>query len=256
MPVLQQTLEFRENTATFVDFADELRGFDAYGATTQCEVIDGVNYYTNEFWTSRQRQAHRLHEISYRACFKAQLPRFFIDRLTSPGDIVYDPFMGRGTTLLEAALLDRVPFGNDINPLSQALVEPRLSPPTLEQIKERLEIIPWDSFTTYKHEELLTFYHRKTLTQLEGLRNWLLQKQNSKDWDCIDAWIRMVAINRLTGHSTGFFSVYTLPPNQAVTVDRQKRINQKRNQEPDYRDVAQIIFRKSKKPLISRWPTV
>ena len=32
-----------------------------------------------------------------------------------------------------------------------------------------------------------------------------------------DAWIRMVATNRLTGHSPGFFSVYTLPPNQALT---------------------------------------
>ena len=59
----------------------------------------------NEFWTSKQRAAHSLHEVSYRACFKPKLPRFFIERLTSPGEIVYDPFMGRGTTLLEAALL-------------------------------------------------------------------------------------------------------------------------------------------------------
>ena len=36
----------------------------------------------------------------------------------------------------------------------------------------------------------------------------------------VDRWIRMVAVNRLTGHSTGFFSVYTLPPNQAVSVPR------------------------------------
>ena len=31
----------------------------------------------------------------------------------------------------------------------------------------------------------------------------------------------MVALNRLTGHSPGFFSVYTLPPNQATSVERQ-----------------------------------
>ena len=36
----------------------------------------------------------------------------------------------------------------------------------------------------------------------------------------------MIALNRLTGHSPGFFSVYTLPPNQAVSVKAQKRINQ------------------------------
>src|SRR5512138_3707763 len=37
--------------------------------------------FTNEFWTSRQRQAAAIHEVSYRACFKPQLPRFFIDHL-------------------------------------------------------------------------------------------------------------------------------------------------------------------------------
>src|SRR5438093_12031554 len=50
--------------------------------------------FINEFWTAKQRQAHSLHEISYRACFKPQLPRCFIDRLTQPGDLVYDPFIG------------------------------------------------------------------------------------------------------------------------------------------------------------------
>jgi hypothetical protein len=42
--------------------------------------IDGEKYpvFINEFWTSKQRQASPLHEIAYRACFKPQLPRFFI----------------------------------------------------------------------------------------------------------------------------------------------------------------------------------
>lgn len=250
----QETLDLNEQAKSYDDLADELRDFDSYGARTQCESLDGVPYFINEFWTSRQRQAHRLHEISYRACFKAQLPRFFIDRLTKQGDIVYDPFMGRGTTLLEAALLERIPYGNDINPLSRALVEPRLKPPTLEQIKQRLESIPWDAFTQHAREDLLVFYHPETLAQLEGLRNWLIEKQKAETWDSIDAWIRMVAINRLTGHSSGFFSVYTLPPNQAVTVERQRRINEKRKQKPDYRDVARIILRKSKNLLSQGGP--
>ena len=59
----------------------------------------------------------------------------------------------------------------------------------------------------------------------------------------------MVATNRLTGHSPGFFSVYTLPPNQAVSAESQIKINQKRHQTPSYRDVKQIILRKSKSLL-------
>ena len=56
----------------------------------------------------------------------------------------------------------------------------------------------------------------------------------------------MVATNRLTGHSKGFFSVYTLPPNQATSAENQIRINRKLNQVPDYRDTHAIILQKSR----------
>jgi len=55
----------------------------------------------------------------------------------------------------------------------------------------------------------------------------------------------MVATNRLTGHSKGFFSVFTLPPNQAVTPESQVKINIKRNQTPEYRNVKELIIKKS-----------
>jgi hypothetical protein len=59
----------------------------------------------------------------------------------------------------------------------------------------------------------------------------------------------MVALNRLTGHSPGFFSVYTLPPNQAVSVAAQRKINEKRNQKPSQRDVPKLILKKSRQLL-------
>src|SRR5262245_4538604 len=109
------TLPFE--TTDHSSFAGALEAFEWNGVPTVVTDLrvttDGsavtIPVFTNEFWTARQRAAHSLHEISYRACFKPQLPRFFIERLTSPGDAVYDPFMGRGTTLLEAALMDRRP---------------------------------------------------------------------------------------------------------------------------------------------------
>ena len=59
---------------------------------TTAALADGrsvdVPTLLNEFWTSRQRAAHSLHEVSYRACFKPQLPRFFVDRLTEPGAVI------------------------------------------------------------------------------------------------------------------------------------------------------------------------
>ncbi len=243
-----------KNLATSDDaFADDLRVFDEFGAKTIEFEQDGVSYFVNEFWTSGQRRAHALHEISYRACFKPQLPEFFISRLTRPGESVYDPFMGRGTTAVQAALQGRRPIGNDINPLSALLTRPRLAPPSLDAIEARLKQIDWTK-GALEREDLLAFYHADTLSQICSLRRWLLAcAPLHKDVDPADDWIRMVAINRLTGHSPGFFSVYTMPPNQAVSVEAQLKINAKRNQTPPPRDVAALINKKSR-ALLSEGP--
>jgi len=200
--------------------------------------------YVNEFWTAKQRAAHSLHEVSYRACFKPQLPRFFIERFTSPGEKVYDPFMGRGTTLLESALLDRIPVGCDVNPLSALLCLPRLHSVDLKAIQQRLEEIDLTQAREIR-EDLSVFYHPDTLRELCALREYFLRRETEGTLDAVDSWIRMVATNRLTGHSAGFFSVYTLPPNQAVSIASQLRINEKRQQSPTPRDIRKIILKKS-----------
>ena len=234
------------------EFADEIQAFADFGKETN--ILDfpdpaiSIPVYVNEFWTSKQRAAHSLHEVSYRACFKPQLPRFFISRLTQPGDAVYDPFMGRGTTVLEAALLGRRPIGCDINPLSEHLVRPRLDPPAWNEVETRLMALDLDK-SSEVWDDLLVFYHSNTLRQIVNLRSYLLTCCQEGPLDRVDAWIQMVATNRLTGHSPGFFSVYTLPPNQAVSIESQKRINQKRAQVPPERDIKAIILRKTRSLL-------
>lgn len=215
--------------------------------TEICEqIIDGfpVKKYINEFWTSKQRNACSLHEISYRACFKPQLPRFFIELLTKPGDTVYDPFGGRGTTVIEAALCKRKGISNDINPLSEIMAYPRLFLPNISDVKERLNEIELDK-TKKSDTDLSMFYHEETLAELLSLKEYLSNRKKIGEEDLTDKWIRMVATSRLTGHSTGFFSVYTLPPNQAVSKERQIIINKSREQTPEYRDVKKLIIRKS-----------
>ena len=237
--------------------ADQLIAFKDFGKGTQVVETTSKEFagesvrvptFVNEFWTAKQRAASSLHEVSYRACFKPQLPRFFIERLTSPGERVYDPFLGRGTTPVEAALLGRVPSGCDINPLSIVFALPRLHPPQLSDIVDRLQKIDYSNIGEVP-EDLLVFYHRETLNQICALRNYLLRRRATGQSDFVDDWIRMVAVNRLTGHSPGFFSVYTLPPNQAVSVKAQKKINETRGQEPPQKNVAEIIARKSRQLL-------
>jgi hypothetical protein len=204
--------------------------------------------FINEFWTAKQRQASSIHEISYRACFKPQLPRFFIQLLSKEKDVVYDPFAGRGTTIIEAALLKRFGVSNDVNPLSEILARPRLAIPKMNDIRQRLHHIPMDK-SAKAEMDLSMFYHPDTETELVSLRHYLQERREAGTEDDIDRWIRMVATNRLTGHSKGFFSVYTLPPNQAVSPESQIKINKKRNQIPDYRNTQVRIIRKTKSLL-------
>ena len=228
---------------------EELAAFCEFGEKTIVQelTVPGcppVPVFVNEFWTAGQRQAHSLHEVSYRACFKPQLPRFFIHRLTQPGDVVYDPFMGRGTTLIEAALMGRVPWGCDINPLSPILVRPRLHPPSDEELTARIAALPLD-LEVESRDDLSVFYHPDVLRAVGSMRHYFHEPQR----DLADAWLRMVATNRLTGHSPGFFSVYSLPPNQAVSVKSQLRINERRKQTPPPRDVRAILLKKSRQLL-------
>lgn len=204
-----------------------------------------VKYLKGSFWTSSQRKGNSIHQISYRACFKPQLPEFFIKRYTGVNQVVYDPFMGRGTTPIEAILNRRYAIGNDINRLSLIMTKPRLNPPRLQDVIDRLHKIPFD-YSLESEIDLSMFYHRKTLAEILSLREYFRTKELQ---DNVDNWIRMIATNRLTGHSRGFFSVYTLPPNQAVSPERQVIINKKRNQTPEYRDVKGIIIRKSSQLL-------
>jgi DNA methylase len=225
-------------------FIDALRKFSFDGAKTVELEAAGLRYFVNAFWTAGQRRGHSIHEISYRACFKSQLPGFFIERLTDPGDRVFDPFSGRGTTAVQAALMGRAPAANDVNPLSAMLSGPRFDPPAVSAVSTRLAAIDLSHAPRDPAEaDLLAFYHPDTLRQISALRAWLLQRRDVID--PVDAWIRMVAINRLTGHSSGFFSVYTMPPNQAVSAVSQRKINQARGQVPPPRDVPAIIVKKT-----------
>jgi hypothetical protein len=220
-----------------------------FGSQTIVEPIycgEDVSFrFTNEFWTARQRQASSIHEISYRACFKPQLPRFFIELLTKPGAVVYDPFSGRGTTAIETALLNRKMIANDINPLSRILCEPRLALAEPVEVETRLKQVINRRART-DGIDLSMFYHAETEAELLSLRSYLAERRNDKTEDKTDRWIRMVATSRLTGHSKGFFSIYTMPPNQAVSAASQKKINIKRDQKPEYRDIKAIILKKSR----------
>jgi len=194
-------------------------------------------------WSNKQRDGHSLHQVPYRACFKPSLVNYFVEKFSAPGEWVYDPFSGRGTVPLEAALLGRKVIANDLNPLHIHLLEPRLAPPTLAEVEKRLADLTLKlPERSVLPERMLAFFHPDTLEEI--MASMLLLRHTP-----VDRWIRLCILTRLTGHSKGFLSVYTLPPNQAVSVERQLKINEKRGQTPEYRSVKEVVISKTKRLL-------
>jgi DNA modification methylase len=68
-------------------------------------------------WSFKQRGSWATHDGRYRGNWSPYIPRNLILRYTKPGDLVLDPFVGGGTTAVEAKLLGRRCIARDINPL-------------------------------------------------------------------------------------------------------------------------------------------
>src|SRR3954468_17923884 len=83
-------------------------------------------------WKAQPRLwGHSLHPMcSYLASFPAALAHAFIARFSRPGDVVFDPFSGRGTTPLEAVAEGRIGVGNDLNPFAHLLTAAKINAPS------------------------------------------------------------------------------------------------------------------------------
>jgi site-specific DNA-methyltransferase (adenine-specific) len=75
---------------------------------------------------------------SYLASFPASLAHAFIARYSRPGDVVLDPFSGRGTTPLQAVAEGRIGVGNDLNPFAHLLTASKVEPATRAAAVTRL----------------------------------------------------------------------------------------------------------------------
>ena len=91
-------------------------------------------------WKAQQRLwGHSFHPMcSYLASFPAALAHAFIARYSRPGDVVLDPFSGRGTTPLQACAEGRVGVGNDLNPFAHLLTGSKVEPATQAAAMTRL----------------------------------------------------------------------------------------------------------------------
>ena len=106
------------------------------GSTDALDLSDELRKYIGR---KVSYATHGIHK--YPAKFIPQIPRYCIEAYSRPGDLVLDPFMGSGTTLLEAYIAGRNSCGIDIHPLARLIAKVKitpLDPEVLSSLAERL----------------------------------------------------------------------------------------------------------------------
>jgi hypothetical protein len=81
---------------------------------------------------ARTKHVHSLHP--YLGKFVPQLVEFFLRRCFQPGDCVYDPFVGSGTTLVEANAFGASSIGCDISAFNCLLARVKTRPYSLGEL--------------------------------------------------------------------------------------------------------------------------
>jgi len=131
-------------------------------------------------------------------------PEIFVKKhlvWSKPGELVFDPFSGRGTTVFESLLNDRRAIGCDTNPVAVCVSRAKSTAPKLSEILPRIaELRDLDDANYAPAQSSSEFFqlcfHPDTLRQVEHLRRNLSWKD-----DRADCFIAAVALGCLHGES-------------------------------------------------------
>lgn len=91
-------------------------------------------------WSFPNHGHWATHNSNYPGNFSPYIPRNIILRYSKEKDIVLDQFLGGGTTLIEAKLLNRIGIGLDINPSAIKIAKKKLSFSTTQHTKSYIGI--------------------------------------------------------------------------------------------------------------------
>jgi hypothetical protein len=160
---------------------------EAFFAEPEPLSVDGGTTNRGLLWhEAPPRWGHSMHAMcSYQGMFPAKLVRYFLSRFTSPGDLVADPFCGRGTTVLQGRVDAREVVACDLNPLAYVLSRAKARPPTWAAFDRYLGDLARRCRGTARSgidvpDEIAMLFHSSTLDQLTFLRSHLLERPRDR----------------------------------------------------------------------------
>jgi DNA modification methylase len=105
------------------------------------EIIGSYPLNLIEAVQSKRKISGLTHNFyRYPARFSPEFANSAIKSFSNPGDIVLDPYMGGGTTIVEAIALGRRAYGSDLNPLAVFVTRAKT---TFLNDRESEEVIFW-----------------------------------------------------------------------------------------------------------------
>lgn len=143
-----------------------------------------LNIKANDYKKHSYREFSKIHQMTaYLAMFPPNLPHFFIKNFSKIGDVVFDPFSGRGTTAFEACRMGRIGVGNDLNPLAVCLTKSKVNIPKQQNIFKRLKELKAQyndiniSVKDISNDIKMLYDEQTTLPQLVFLKQNLSKKR-------------------------------------------------------------------------------
>lgn len=194
---------------------------------------------------NRMNERNRFHSICpYFAMFPEAFVRRNVLAWTRRGDVVLDPFCGRGTTVLESLLNGRQGVGCDTNPVAFCLSKAKADPPALADVLRRLTVLK-RSFGRARSkapelvdEFFILCFHERTLRQLLFLKKRLQWRS-----DPVDCLIAALALGCLHGesHKTELCFSNRMPRTISTKPAYSIRWWKERGCHPPERDVFSIL---------------
>lgn len=150
------------------------------------DVFDNSEYfYTSSFalnntWRKNPRNwGHPMHSMASRSgSFPPALADFFISSFSNVGDLILDPYSGKGTAPYQACLMDRIGFGVDITPEAYVLTGAKVHTVKHNEAVDYLKSIRFGiSKTNIKDvsSDVKVFFSTKTLAQILVIKERLLE---------------------------------------------------------------------------------
>jgi len=173
----------------------------------------------------------------YAASFPPEIPAIAIKAFTKEGDVVLEPFSGRGTTALEALLLDRKVVANDLSKVAFTYTHSRTNAPNLRDVFEKIRELE----TTIKENPadpkewpvLAIMYHKDTLKEILTIRRELMYK-----YDAVSMFIKAMTMSIL--HGKKVLSI-DMPRHIPLNLTSLARKIKRTGELPPYRPTIEIL---------------